>query len=172
MSSVFISYSAHSEDRAIAQRLTRELKQRGLDVFVDQAITAGEDFSRQIREALDNADVVVVLLSSNSQRSRWIKDEVAAALESRKKVIPVLLDAGAKENWVWPLLADREAKTISSDADVERLARDIESSITGERLSAAPTSMRQSASSTRWLLLVVAIVAALLGALLTLFFTS
>jgi hypothetical protein len=138
---------------------------------VDRAITAGEDFSHQIREALLSADVVVVLLSSNSQRSRWIKDEVATALESRKKVIPVFLDAGGKENWVWPLLADRQAKTVSSDADVYQLAIDIERSITGERPSAVTSSMRPVASGTRWLLMVVAIVAALLGALFTFLFT-
>src|SRR5262245_13427270 len=103
MSSVFISYSR--DDQTVASALSHELEERGLSVFRDIAITAGEDFSHQIRDALAHADVVVVLLSSNSGRSRWVKDEVATALESRKTVIPVLLDAGAKENWVWPLLA-------------------------------------------------------------------
>jgi hypothetical protein len=172
MSSVFISYSDHEQDQAVAQVLTHELKKRGLSVFVDRAITAGEDFSRQIREALVDADVVVVLLSSNSQKSRWIKDEVAAALESRQKVIPVLLDAGAKENWMWPLLVDRQAKTISSEADVRQLARDIENSIAGEPALSMVPPRPLAARGTPRLLIAVAIVAALLGAFLTILFTS
>ena len=167
MSSVFISYS--HDDQTVASALSHELEERGLSVFRDSAITAGEDFSHQIRDALAHADVVVVLLSSNSGRSRWVKDEVATALESRKTVIPVLLDAGAKENWVWPLLADRTARTINSKADLHQLASDIEHSIEKRPPAAMAHPMR--ASSTRWLLVAVAILAALLGAILTLFFT-
>src|SRR5262245_5937107 len=123
MSSVFISYSANDEDGATARLLARELGSRRLSVFFDRAIAAGEDFSHAMREALLSADVIVVLLSSRSQRSRWVNHEVETALESRKTIIPVFLDAGGKENWIWPLLSDRQARTVASEADVRQLAR-------------------------------------------------
>jgi hypothetical protein len=170
MSSVFMSYSR--EDGAFASILSDELEKRGLSVFRDSAISGGEDFSHQIREALQFADVVVVLLSSNSQRSRWIKDEVATALESRKKVIPVLLDAGAKENWVWPLLADRQARTAHSATDVPELATEIEQSIEARMILSAPEADLAPGGTGRWLLIAVAIGAALLGAILTLLFAN
>jgi hypothetical protein len=175
MNSVFISYSR--EDEAIAQALTKELKVRGLSVFVDRAIAAGEDFVHHTRVALQAAEIVVVLLSKNSLRSRWIKDEVATALESRKQVIPVLLDAAGKENWVWPLLADRLAVTVNSDADVHQLAANIARSIghrpeEGTAMMRPPDATPMAASSARWPFIAVAVIAALLGALLTLLLTS
>jgi hypothetical protein len=178
MSSVFISHSANPNDTVIARDLNDELRRRGLTVFMDHALTAGEEFPQGIHEALSVADVVVVLLSSHSQKSRWIKEEVATALESRKQVIPVLLDDGARDNWVWPLLADRQARTVVSTADVHRLAIDIADAAAGDGSSSrapgmgfATTDTGQARGTRRWSLVAVAVVAALLGALLTLLIT-
>lgn len=168
-------FIAHAdEDRAITRALTKKLEERGLAVFVDRVIAEGRHPTEIIREALLNADVVVVVLSSNSGKSRWVKDEVAAALESRKSVIPLLLDDGAKDNWLWPLLSDRQAITISRGMDLDGAAEAIEHVATG-RPSGAPLGDDVSIfrapdgqSAKDWSFAGVAIVFSLIGALLAL----
>jgi hypothetical protein len=118
MPDVFISYNA--DDRERADRIRRELTRKRLDVFFDQsALTAGQSWSSRITEAVRNAKVLVVLLSANTARSPVVEREVAAALEDSegKTVIPVLLDAEAKQNWVWPLVANRQAIDLTSADD-------------------------------------------------------
>lgn len=168
MSDVFVSY--HRDDSAVAKRLADTLTQQGLSVFTDRAISVGQDFTDAIQEALSSAAVVVVLLSRNSQKRSWVKDEVAAALESRKKLIPVLLDSAAKENYIWPLISDRQATTVESDSDLRQLAEDIAGFVGNERISMDRTLPRTAASpggGSRRLMIIVALAAALVGALIT-----
>ena len=92
MSDVFISYAR--EDAAQAKRLQRALMNLGLTVFVDQdVLVAGTDFSRAIEDSLRSAKAVVVLLSSNTRRGKWVQEELIAVLEAKDGalVIPVLL---------------------------------------------------------------------------------
>lgn len=117
MADVFISYSR--EDRPIADRLHRRLAASGLDVFEDREILAGTDFATRIADEIKSAKVVVVLLSANSRRSSWVRKEFATALEQKadhRRVLPVLLDREGKQNWIWPLIADRQVIDLSEDA--------------------------------------------------------
>jgi hypothetical protein len=108
MRSVFISYAR--EDTPAAEVVTHRLKAAGVDVFLDRmGLVSGESWSARLRVELDSAGAVLVLLSSSSQRSKWVEEEVQAAIERKKTVIPVLLDPGGKENWVWPLVGTRQA---------------------------------------------------------------
>jgi tetratricopeptide (TPR) repeat protein len=87
MADVFISYS--SEDRERVRPLAAALEQRGLSVWWDRTLAAGDEYASVIENALDAAGVVVVAWSLNSFASPWVRDEVARA---RKKLAPVLLD--------------------------------------------------------------------------------
>src|SRR4051794_4994800 len=99
MADVFISYSR--ADEQFANRLRDRLAAKGVSVYFDRAIVAGEDFSNGIHRALDEAKVVVVLLSQNSARSGWVDAELRMALESQAKIVPVLIGPNSTENWVW-----------------------------------------------------------------------
>lgn len=108
MHDIFISYTRDDQDAAAA--IADRLSASGFSVFFDrQALVSGEAWSDKIGEELRGADAVIALLSSRSRRSTWVADELQGALDSKKLVIPVLLDQGAKENWLWPLLATRQS---------------------------------------------------------------
>src|ERR1700694_3428245 len=105
MRNVFISYAR--EDQAAAELIANRLRKAGVSVFVDEAsLVAGGNWSAQLGRAMQDASAVVVLLSANSRKRTWVDSEVQSALESKKLVVPVLLDAQAKDNWVWPLVAN------------------------------------------------------------------
>ncbi len=169
MASVFISYA--SEDAAVARQLSEMLQADGQRVFFDHAIAAGADFSATIEKALANADAVVVLLSRNSNRSNWVQAEVRSALETGHVVIPVLLDEEATNNWVWPLVSDRQAVKIDSPAQVEEVVREVNRAVGGANsvVRLSPRSMSPSAARSRLAILLVAVLSAIAGAFIAWF---
>lgn len=91
MAKVFISY-AH-EDSDFVTRLTQELKGTGHEVRLDQVVLSpGDPLSSVIRDELDRADYVCVILSSASAKSAWVKHESAEVLcrELEKKRVQLL----------------------------------------------------------------------------------
>jgi eukaryotic-like serine/threonine-protein kinase len=86
---VFLSYSR--EDQAVARRVARALEQEGFGVWWDQALNAGEAFDKVTEKALDEARAVVVLWSSRSVNSRWVRAEATQALAS-ERLVPVMIE--------------------------------------------------------------------------------
>lgn len=67
MPSVFISYAA--QDKALARRLTDDLKTEGIKVWLDvEQIMAGESITERVDEGLRSSDYLIVLLSEHSSR--------------------------------------------------------------------------------------------------------
>ena len=86
---IFLSY-AHA-DRSKAQRLAAILEQTGYTVWWDALVEGGSRFAKSIDEALDKADVVVVLWSKHSVESDWVRDEAAQGRD-RQRLVPISLD--------------------------------------------------------------------------------
>ena len=81
--SCFISYS--SQDAAFAQRLHADLQQKGVRCwFAPEDLKIGDKFRMRIDESIRIYDKLMVVLSENSIRSRWVEEEVAAALEKER----------------------------------------------------------------------------------------
>src|SRR6188508_2064980 len=72
---VFVSYT--HEDRAKAKVLADGLSARGWSVWWDRTIPPGRTFDEVIEEALDDAQCVVVLWSTTSIASNWVRAEAA-----------------------------------------------------------------------------------------------
>ena len=89
MGHIFLSYAR--EDRAFAQRLAHVLEQVGHEVWWDQHLDSGEEFSTEIETALAHADVVLVAWSKVSVKSRWVRDEAAVGGDS-DRLVPVSID--------------------------------------------------------------------------------
>lgn len=89
MASIFLSYAR--SDVAIAERIAQALEAAGHSVWWDQAIHAGSRFSAEIEEALEAADVVIVLWSVASVKSAWVHDEASVGRDSGK-LVPVLIE--------------------------------------------------------------------------------
>jgi hypothetical protein len=85
---VFLSYAR--EDSDFARRLAADLKAKGANVWLDQLdIQPGQPWDREVERALTMCNEMVIL-SPASVDSSNVMDEVAFALEERKRVIPVL----------------------------------------------------------------------------------
>lgn len=110
MSDIFISYAR--EDAPIAEAIASKLRSTGLTVFIDkEVLVTGETFADAIQNEVLSARLVVLVLSRNARRSRWVQQELIAALEGggSREVLPVLIDEEAEENVLWPLVANRQA---------------------------------------------------------------
>jgi hypothetical protein len=86
MNEIFISYAR--EDRAKAAAIAALFQGQGWSVWWDRSIPPGRSFDQVIEEALGAARCVVVLWSSASASSDWVKTEAAEGL-ARKILVPV-----------------------------------------------------------------------------------
>jgi len=100
---VFVSYV--SEDRAIAEQISRGLVGAGFSVWWDRHIHGGVGFRKEIGRQLGAAKVVVVLWSAASLESEWVCDEAQQARDENK-LISVRLDG------VQPPLGFRQVQSL------------------------------------------------------------
>src|SRR5262245_34461412 len=89
MNQVFISHASLNRDRA--KQLATAMQAKGYKVWWDREIAAGQTFDEVIEKALDDSKCVVVLWSSTSVKSDWVKTEAAEAAR-RKVLVPALID--------------------------------------------------------------------------------
>ncbi len=80
MPDIFLSYNR--EDQALAKVFAEAFQTQGLDVWWDTALSPGEAYDQVTEKALKTAKAVVVLWSSRSVESRWVRAE--ATLADRK----------------------------------------------------------------------------------------
>ncbi|MEJ2322510.1 MAG: TIR domain-containing protein [Gammaproteobacteria bacterium] len=89
MSDIFISYSR--EDRPKAKLIAEELERRGWSVWWDRMIPAGQVFDDVIEREISAAKCIVVLWSSHSVGSRWVRSEASEGAD-RHILVPVLVE--------------------------------------------------------------------------------
>jgi WD40 repeat protein len=91
MSDVFISYSRR--DIAFARLLREALQQSQVDTWIDwERIPVGERWWQEITEAIEGANIFMLLISRHSIGSKVCRDEIELALKNHKRVVPVLVD--------------------------------------------------------------------------------
>jgi len=79
------------EDQEFVVRLTENLRRFGTPVWLDQLdIPAGADWDRAIDDALEHSDTLMIVLSPESVASVEVRAEWRAALDAKKRIIPVL----------------------------------------------------------------------------------
>lgn len=92
---IFVSY-AHADAAELAQRLVHDLKDAGLEPWLDvQRLNAGANWTTNIEDELDQADIVIALLTRGSDRSEIYRAEQLRAPRTGKCVIPLLAQPGA-----------------------------------------------------------------------------
>ena len=93
---IFISYS--HQDRKFAEQLAAALHETGEEVWWDRwEILGGDSLIQKIfEEGLAQADAFVVVLSPESVKSKWVRQELDVAtvrkIEGVTKIIPVVID--------------------------------------------------------------------------------
>ncbi len=97
---IFISYS--SKDGKQADQLASKLLDKEHTVWLDrQSIISGEFWESSIKSGLQNAHTMIVIVSENSAKSKWVNKESKFAIERYKKVngfariIPIVIDEAA-----------------------------------------------------------------------------
>src|SRR5215471_4148510 len=86
--SIFISYS-HA-DSAFVDQLEADLRKLGFETWVDrQRLAGGQRWRRELQEAVEQAQVLLIVLSPDAIASRSVQIEFDYALELSKLLIPV-----------------------------------------------------------------------------------
>jgi hypothetical protein len=94
--SCFISYS--TKDQEFAERLHADLQTKGVRCwFAPKDLKIGDRFRQRIDEAIRLHEKLLVILSEQSVRSNWVREEVESCLErehreQRTVLFPVRLD--------------------------------------------------------------------------------
>ena len=94
---IFISHA--TADDGFVKRLREALERANLPVWVDSRVqTGGDELLADVKEAIEQARAVLVVLSPNTVNSSWVRTEVQLALQGEEtpeqsgyKVIPILL---------------------------------------------------------------------------------
>lgn len=90
MDRIFISYSRKDID--FVRKLAGDLETAGYDVWWDITdLSGGDDWVRNIPEAIKTSQYFIVVLTPNSIESDWVRKEYTQALSLRKKIIPIML---------------------------------------------------------------------------------
>lgn len=105
---VFISHA--ETDAKTALRLATALREVGLDPFVaEDEMYPGDNWAEVIGRGLAEAEAMIVLLSPESLRSRWVRNEISHALGEQRfehRLLPLVL--GSRDDLPadlvpWPL---------------------------------------------------------------------
>jgi hypothetical protein len=126
MAHVFISYSR--QDAQIIDRLVRDLEAAAIKVWIDREdIPGGAKWRRQIVDAIEGADAVLVALSPSAAVSDNVQKELGIAEEAKKPVIPVeIRRTVVPKEMVWHLVdLQRIDLATSFDVGVKRLVDSI-----------------------------------------------
>jgi uncharacterized protein (DUF924 family)/TolB-like protein len=90
MADVFVSYSR--SDKARVAPLVAALEAQGWSVWWDPAIAPGQQFDRLIADELERARAVLVVWTSDSVESRWVRGEAREGAD-RGMLVPVQFGA-------------------------------------------------------------------------------
>jgi internalin A len=89
-SNVFVSYSR--KDKIFAKRVARELEKEGVGVWWDfESLEGGQDWQTEITKAIRQCDFFVVVLTPSAIQSEWVGNEIAYALQTQRRIIPLYL---------------------------------------------------------------------------------
>ena len=98
MTKIFISYAHKDEDlrQELERHLTELKRQENVKIWSDEQIRPGEELDRVIQKELEQADIILLLVSSDFLASTYCREvETVKALEQRKTrgviTIPVIL---------------------------------------------------------------------------------
>ena len=79
-------------DRPFAEGLVGELRDLGVDAWIDQTgIKLGENWDNAIEEALEKSDTFMLLISPSAVKSPNVQDEASIAFSTDKSIVPILI---------------------------------------------------------------------------------
>lgn len=139
--SIFVSYSRNDLDFALD--LTRKLQELGANIWIDQfGIQIGENWDNSIEDALEGALTLLLIISKTSSESQNVQDEVSLAMNSKKKIVPILIEeCELPMRWQRMQYADF---TVNSEKTMEKLLQALNIEIANQEPSAAVKTILSS----------------------------
>ncbi len=142
---LFISYKHNADpDQRLAAYLNKLLTAQGHTAFIDTTMRTGARWLKQIDEQIKASDFLLVLLSQESADSEMVQAEVRRAYEYRRSqgrphTLPVRLAyEGLLPYSIDAFLNPLQYVVWESDADDERVGRDVLAAIEGQLPEQAP----------------------------------
>lgn len=87
----FLSYSRVDKDFAV--KLAKELKAEGFHIWLDQLdIPPGARWDAEVEKALEESEIFMIIITPASAKSENVLDEIGYAIDSGKRILPVLLE--------------------------------------------------------------------------------
>ncbi len=88
---IFVSYS--SKDTDIVNYIVAKLRDMNIPYWkAPEMIPAGSSYAKEIPKAIQNCQIVLLILSSSSQESIWVEKEIDSAICNRKVIIPFQIE--------------------------------------------------------------------------------
>lgn len=113
---VFFSYA--SPDRAAALSIVGEIRRQGIAVWMDESGSdGGATCSGDIVQAIEQAEVVCLLVSPHSVSADHVRKEIELAAESQTQIIPLLLQAATIPPEIRYHLAGTQRVKVSADPE-------------------------------------------------------
>lgn len=140
---VFLSYKRNIDpDQTLAGELVAGLSAAGHAVFIDQQLTVGQAWAREIEAHVRESDYLVVLLTAHSSCSEMVRAEIEIArqnnaIHNRPVILPVRV--GFEDALPYPLNAYLDSihyATWNGPDDTARLLLSLTSAIATEPLEA------------------------------------
>ncbi|RZM79658.1 toll/interleukin-1 receptor domain-containing protein [Leptolyngbya iicbica] len=94
MNFAFISYSR--EDEAYVNKLTKALREHGIEFWIDLKASYGGSWSPEIQQQIEDCSVFILVMSPSSRQADWVKAELIWARQRKKTIFPISLQG---EQW-------------------------------------------------------------------------
>lgn len=97
---VFVSYS--SRDYSLVQEIVEIFRENNISIWMaPESIPVGSDYTESIYDAINNCSAFLLLLTDNSQSSKWVPKEMDLAITLDKVIFPVHLDRSKIKNNIY-----------------------------------------------------------------------
>jgi nucleoside 2-deoxyribosyltransferase len=141
---VFLS---HADADIVGARRIRNLlfHQLGLQVFLHEDLSAGENWRSKLRKELERADIFVVLLSPWSVTDSWLLQETGAAWALKKPTVPIVTRRDVLNNF--PIALDPQMtieinylEKLEEPENADKFVRAFENALTASHRSIPRTA--------------------------------
>lgn len=162
MTKLFISY-AH-KDISQTEALCKALEAAGYAIWRDQtSLQGGDPFLTKIPEAIKSADAFILLWSTHSADSDWVRDELLIAKNEHKPIIPVSLDGTLPNNHL--ILVGKQIIPFDS-RNIRNTVKAITQALPGTPPTPIPASLPRTRGIPPWIVLAgLAVLVLVIGAI-------
>ena len=125
--SVFISHDL--ADQQVVRQIAQALRKNGLSVWDNSEILPGDNWAAMTAQALEEAEIMVVILTADSMKSEYVRREISYAFGERRfenRVVPVLVAPLIEDEVPWALRGLGAAR-MNFDAEGQLAPEAIES---------------------------------------------